>query len=254
MGELAAGQRRRQSPVHPVRRFAGRIGGGRAFDGRVLVGSDSSRFRQPDVAATAAICVATSSRRPSPFSFRCRSSAMASPSRKLAMVPCRAPDRATASWAARKSAKDRLRTRKEDVPLPVRVRIRRPCPHRPAQVPQDFAKRLILQYFAVFRWNEREAHHVTVGIREAGESQRDEGEMRGASWRPSAAWPLTTSGISFKSYPLIPAEQRIPQCLGDEGAGANVRHVARDMFEDQPASPKICLFGVSVASGATCAG
>ena len=110
---------------------------------------------------------------------------------------------------------------------------------------QDFAKCRILQYRAVLRRNEREAHHVTVGVRKAGESQRDDGEMRRTGRASVSGMPADDFGNFVpKADPLIPAEQRIPQRLRDDRAGANVRHVARDMFEDEPAiTENVASFG-----------
>ena len=87
---------------------------------------------------------------------------------------------------------------------------------------------------------------MTVGIRKAGESQRDEGEMRRASRASVRRMPTDDFGNFIpKSDPLIPAEQRIPQCPRDDGAGANVRHVACDMFEDKPAvTENVVSFGL----------
>ena len=111
---------------------------------------------------------------------------------------------------------------------------------------QDFAKRHILQYRTVPRRSERETHYVTVCMGKAGEGQRDDGEVRQATRRSIGRVAADDFGnLALKSEPSISAQQRIPQRFGDESAGANVRHLARDMFEDQPAiTEDVVSFGL----------
>src|SRR5207244_5669602 len=98
----------------------------------------------------------------------------------------------------------------------------------------------------VIRRNKRKAPDMTVGVRETGEWQSDDREMRCARRTSAGSMAADHLGdLGSKANPLITTQERIPYRLRDKGGCANVRHFTVDMFENQPA------FAESIGSSLT---
>ena len=85
------------------------------------------------------------------------------------------------------------------------------------------------------RRHEGEAHYPAVGMPEAGERQRHDGEMRLPGRHAIRGVPRhdLRDRVS-QPRATIPAHQRSPQCAADQRGSADVGDFAVDGFEHQP--------------------